>query len=241
MNKLTIETTQNVSIEYEIGSLGDRIVATLIDILILFGYYIFIAIVIGAITTHTYERGAAYYTLFIIFILPALLYPLLCETFMNGQSFGKRARKIRVIRRDGRPATFGNYLMRWLIGLIEVNFYGIIAIITIVLNGKGQRLGDIAAGTAVIKIRDKETITSTAFENVQEEYTPVFPAAAKLSDDDANTIRQVLQLPAMQNAYTMQDRLARKLKEYLNIQTTLNNETFLRTLLKDFNKINGRL
>lgn len=241
MDKITINTTQNVTIEYEIGSLGDRIIATLIDWLIIAGYCIFILIIIGNVSNHSHV-GSTFVVLFMLFLLPALLYPLLCETFMNGQSFGKRARKIRVVRIDGRQASFGNYLMRWLIGLIEISSCdGVIAILAIVINGKGQRLGDLAAGTAVIKIRNKETISSTAFENLTDTYVPVFSQAANLTDDDANTIRQVLQLPPLQNAYTMQDRLARKLKEHLKIQSTLNNETFLKTILKDFNKINGRL
>jgi uncharacterized RDD family membrane protein YckC len=240
MEKITIETTQNVSIEYEVASLGDRIVATILDGLIIFGYYITIMIILGLIGRSLFY-GGGFTILFIIIVLPVMFYPLLCETFMNGQSFGKRARKIRVIRMDGRQATFGNYLLRWLIGMVEINFYGIIALITIVLNGKGQRLGDLAAGTTVIKLRDKASISSTAFEKVEEVYTPVFPQAANLTDAEATTIREALQLKNSENQYIIIVRLADKLKSYLNIQTTMNNEAFLKTLLKDFNKINGRL
>jgi uncharacterized RDD family membrane protein YckC len=238
MDKLTIDTTQNVTIEYEIGSLGDRILATIIDVLILFGYYIFMAIITGILGQ---TLGKAFYILFLIIILPVLFYPLLCETFMNGQSFGKRARKIKVIRIDGRQASFGNYLMRWLIGLIEVNFYGVIALITIVINGKGQRLGDMAAGTAVIKLKPGESIGSTAFTQVEETYIPVFPQVSTLSDTDAGTIRQVLLLNDIENEYIIKDKLAAKIKDLLKISSILDSDTFLKIVLKDFNKINGTI
>lgn len=240
MDKITIDTTQNVSIEYEIASLGDRIVATLIDWLILLGYYIAYLIILG-IFGRSLFYGGGFVIIFLTLIVPMLLYPLLCETFMNGQSFGKRARKIKVIRMDGRQPNFGNYLLRWLIGMIEIPFYGVIAIITIVINGKGQRLGDIAAGTAVVKLRNKQSISSTAFVNVEDAYIPVFPQASNLTDAEATTIREVLQLKNSENQYIILVRLATKLKEYLKIETTLDNESFLKTLLKDFNKINGRL
>lgn len=238
MDKLTIETTQNVSIEYEIGSLGDRIVATIIDWLIILGYYIFIILVFGVMIG---GNTLSFIAIFFLVVLPAFLYPLLCETFMNGQSFGKRARKIKVIRIDGRQATFGNYLIRWLIGLVEVNFYGIIALITIVLNGKGQRLGDIAAGTAVIKIKARESIDNTAFENVDDSYVPVFPQAASLSDTDIALVRQVLKVDDPENYYIIKAKLVDKIKSVLNIESDLSHEAFLETILKDFNKINGRV
>jgi len=240
MDKLTIETTQNVSIEYEIGSLGDRILATIIDWLIIFGYYVAI-LILFRILSDTGGFGNSFFILVLIIVLPAFLYPLLCETFMNGQSFGKRARKIKVIRLDGRQPTFGNYLLRWLIGLVEVNFYGIIALITIVFNGKGQRLGDIAAGTAVIKMKARESISNTAFENVDDGYVPAFPQVANLSDEDIAIVRQVLKIDDPESYYAIKSKLVDKIKETLHIESNMDHEVFLQTVLKDFNKIHGRL
>lgn len=241
MDKITITTTQNVSIEYEIGSLSDRILATVIDLLILFGYFICIG-VINSIISSPFETVTWPIIVELILILPAFFYPLLCETFLNGQTLGKRARKIRVIRVDGKQPGFGNYLMRWLLWLVEIPFAcGIIAIITIVLNGKGQRLGDLAAGTAVIKIRENENIRNTAFENIHETYVPVFQQAGNLSDDEATLIRQVLNLKDEENKVNIQARLSSKLKELLKIDSALEDRIFLETLLRDFNRINGRL
>src|SRR5581483_576282 len=126
MDKITIETTQNVSIEYEIASLGERIVATILDRVIIIGYYIAYFIIVAIIGRSAFNEIGIVVIILTLF-LPVLLYPLLCETFMNGQTLGKRARKIRVIRLDGRQANFGNYLLRWLIGFIELYLFWFIA------------------------------------------------------------------------------------------------------------------
>jgi len=240
MEKIKIETTQNVDIEYDIASVGDRIVATIIDGLIMTGYILIVVLIMVGL------RGPGDWMLymFIVMYLPIIFYSLLCEVFMNGQSFGKRAMKIKVMRLDGRQPTFGNYLVRWVLRLIDVSlFSGIVALITIIVNGKGQRLGDIAAGTLVIKIRDKERISNTAFEKVEEAYVPVFPEAARLTDGEASTIKRVLKLKnnEVENITEIENKLASKLKAYLNIQSQYGDRQFLQILLKDYNMLNGKL
>lgn len=232
-DKLHVDTTQNVAIDYEIASLGDRIIATLIDMLIIVGYYI--------LAIFVFMKMVPSYITLIIMVLPVLFYPLLCEVFMNGQSFGKRTRAIKVIRIDGKQPTFGNYLMRWLLGLIEVNFYGLIAMITIAINGKGQRLGDIAAGTSVIKLKQRESISHTVFQNVDDSYVAVFPQAGNLTDKEAETIKKVLLLKDTDNYPELAAALAAKIKGILQIETSMQDEEFIEVLLKDFNKVHGRL
>jgi uncharacterized RDD family membrane protein YckC len=236
MERIKVETTQNVAIEYDIASVGDRIIATIIDMLIVLGYYIIIIIIYSYFVKANTPNGAFYF--FIPLLIPVIFYHLLCEVFMNGQSFGKKAMKIKVIRMDGRQPTFGNYLLRWVLRLVEEGF---IALITVVINGKGQRLGDIAAGTTVIKLRQNQPLTALSFQKVEENYIPVFPEAAQLTDADANTMRQVLRLRPEENQMALQAKLVTKLKEHLHIQSLLDNKKFLETLLRDFNKLNGRL
>lgn len=85
MQNITIQTTQNIDIEYELAGLGDRLVAYLIDVLIYSAYWIIMALFLQLAK---YEDGL----LFILMFLPILLYQLLCEIFLNGQSIGKRRR-----------------------------------------------------------------------------------------------------------------------------------------------------
>lgn len=235
MDRINVETTQNVAIEYEIASVGERILANLLDSLIIIGYFLLIAIVYSI--AFTFSKSTTGIVIMILLGLPVMLYNLLCETFMNGQSFGKRFRKIKVIRVDGNQATFGNYLLRWILRLIEVLPYGLIAIITIIINGKGQRLGDIAAGTMVIKLRDKQKLSDSAFGKTDENYAPVFMEARLLSDQDVALINQALWSSQAANRTLILEKLSTKLKAHLKIETKLNNEEFLRTLLKDFSNI----
>jgi len=242
MEKITIETTQNVHIEYEVGNVGDRIVATIIDLLIMLGYCLAVVIIFTNTLSHSFGPGTG--VLFFVLLLPVMLYSLLFEVFMNGQTPGKRAMKIKVMRMDGRQPGFGNYLMRWILRLVDIWMTdGVAALITILINGKGQRLGDLAAGTLVIKLRAKQQISNTAFERVDEKYVPVFPEATMLSDKDASTIRQVLNLTIndVEDIAILENKLADKLKTYLNVKTTLGDRQFLQTILKDYNMISGRL
>jgi uncharacterized RDD family membrane protein YckC len=239
MEKITIETTQNVNIEYEIASVGDRIVATIIDGLIMGGYFFVLFIIFINVIKPT-GFGPGFVIVLFLLYLPVILYSLLCEVFMNGQSFGKRAMKIRVIRLDGRQPTFGNYLVRWVLRIVD---NGVVALIAVVASGKGQRLGDMAAGTCVIKLRDKEQIRNTAFEAVEQTYVPTFPEVTRLTDKDASTIRQVLNLNPAEtfDIALIESKLAEKLKAFLSVQSSLGDRQFLQVLLKDYNMLSGKL
>lgn len=228
MDKIKILTSQHVTIGYELASIGDRILATLIDWLILLGGALILT-GLGSIFTYFNSNGSVV-IMFIIF-LPMMFYNLLSEVFLNGQTIGKRSRKIKVIRIDGTEPRFGNYLMRWVFRLIEVLPYGIIATITILINGKGQRLGDIAAGTTVIKIRAAKMINPVF---TPENYEPVFMEAANLKEHEFNLILSSLEDG---KPIHLQNMLAEKLKINLNIQTSLDDGTFLRTLVMDFNAL----
>ncbi|MFM8912399.1 MAG: RDD family protein [Flammeovirgaceae bacterium] len=101
MHTISVRTTQNVFIHYPLASLGDRILGYLIDLLINIIYFIaIIAIVINFDLKNSWVIGA-------VLVLPFLFYKLLFEIFMNGQTPGKRAMNIKVVRTDGTPATIG--------------------------------------------------------------------------------------------------------------------------------------
>ena len=113
MQKIKIQTTQNVAIEFVLAGLGSRILAYLIDSLIV-GVYL-IAVFWGYLSTIDSEPSTV---ILILLFLPSFLYHLLCETLLNGQSVGKRQMNIRAVRLDGSPPGFSAYLPRWLLRLI---------------------------------------------------------------------------------------------------------------------------
>src|SRR6185437_9472657 len=113
METITVHTTQNIDIDYEIGGLGERILARLID------YGVFVPFLFaGALLVEGFS-GAALGIYYIILLILFVFYDLLCEVFFNGQSLGKRVMKIRVISLDGARPKFSQYLLRWLFRLID--------------------------------------------------------------------------------------------------------------------------
>ncbi|MBA3901561.1 MAG: RDD family protein, partial [Bacteroidetes bacterium] len=172
--------------------------------------------------------------------LPVMFYSLACESFLHGQSFGKKIRKIKVVKVDGSEAGIGNYLLRWIFRVIEVLPYGVIAIIAILMNKKGQRVGDLAAGTTVIKIRENQTKAPFNFIPPEQDYIPVFSEAALLTDKELRLINQALQAKESENYHKVLGILAGKLKTHLNIQTKKYHEDFLTTLVKDYNSFHNK-
>ncbi|MFN8359684.1 MAG: RDD family protein [Candidatus Kapaibacterium sp.] len=234
MEYVRIDTTQNVAIDYEIASLGERILAYLIDLLVFVAYAITWFIIIDGLQG-SFDIGPA---IFLLLALPLFFYDLLCEILFNGQSFGKKAMRIKVVRLDGSQPTFGGYLLRWLLRLIEGGFtcYGAIAILVYLVNGKGQRLGDLAAGTTVIKLKPRVALTdvTAAHETHNEPYTPVYPQASHLSDKDAAIIKELLATSIRERNTAMLAALSSRVQELLEVHEIDDPEIFLKTVLKDF-------
>ena len=92
--------------------------------------------------------------------LPVFFYNLAFEILMNGQTLGKRALNIKVVRLDGTSPTIANYIFRFILWPIDVFLSGSIAITLISLTKNGQRLGDLAGGTTVVKLTQRGQVTS---------------------------------------------------------------------------------
>jgi uncharacterized RDD family membrane protein YckC len=231
MDNIRIETTQNVDIEYEVASVGDRILATLLDYLFFFAYILLIGVLAAIIGTDFFDSLAV----ITLIILPILLYDLLCETFLQGRSFGKIIMKIKVVKIDGTQATFGSYLLRWLLRIVDTKmFSGVIALVVILANGKGQRLGDLAAGTTVIKMKQKVQLSDTILSNVVPDYTLVFPQVSKLTDSDVAIIKDVMKVCLKSGNNEALSKLASKTKETMGVIVNLPDIQFLNTVLQDY-------
>ena len=228
---LQIETAQNVGVDYEVASIGERILAQLVDYAVYFVWILAVTAVLG-FATATGIRGSSTWIITGAMMLPVLLCPLLCEYFLNGQTLGKMALKIKVIRLDGSKATLSSYLLRWLLSIIDVGFFsGMIAILTIAINGKGQRLGDIAAGTTVIKTHPTIRLEHIMTPDLNPNYKPSYPGVVRLSDKDIRTIRKVL---ATNNGELM-DATMSKIEDLLGINSLETAAVFLQTIINDYN------
>ncbi|HRI21468.1 MAG TPA: RDD family protein, partial [Panacibacter sp.] len=123
MAVISIVTTQNIELEYDLASLGERIVATIIDLAILIGYFIVISL-FTSFSANLFEGGFEW--IYVFLFLPAAFYSLVSETFLNGQTVGKRVMGIKVISLNGNQASFAQYLMRWFFRLVDIWLFGFV-------------------------------------------------------------------------------------------------------------------
>ncbi|MGI4872349.1 MAG: RDD family protein [Janthinobacterium lividum] len=249
MATIRIQTTQNVSLEYEVASVGDRVLATLIDLLVVAAWgglwtFFFSKMADGSkadstpVDYHDPAQAVGYAIAILLLALgygPLLCYSLVCEIFFNGQTLGKKARNIRVVRLDGTPARLSDYLLRWLLRFVDIWLsWGLAAVLTIVLTRKGQRLGDLAAGSTVVMLKARSRLLpDLAAPLAPASYQPVFPQAAQLSDHDLALLRQLLSHALHQQNHQLLHSSATKIKTLLNLQSNLKDEDFLRTILRD--------
>ena len=233
MDNFHIETAQNVKIQQNVASANTRIGAFLLDMLIIAGYYAIILLIMNALGFSLDESLYVYYALL---SLPVFFYSLLFETLMNGQTPGKYIYKIRVTKLDGSKPTFGSFLIRWVLRLIDISLAsGSIALLTILLNGKGQRLGDLAAGTTVISEKTTISINDTIAVDLSQNYIPTFSQVTTLSDKDLQTIKELFLKAKRNDNHNTILKIHSKIIELTDITTDMNPVDFIDTIIKDYN------
>ena len=232
MDNFQIETAQNISINQNVAHITTRIGSYLIDALFIIGYYIILIFVMGMLNM---APSMKYMSIYMLLGLPAFFYSLLFEVLMNGQTPGKYFNNIRVVKIDGSKPTFGSYLIRWLLRIIDFTLAGgSVAVLTILLNGKGQRLGDLAASTTVISEKKRITLKDTIANDIDDNYTPVYSQVTLLTDSDIHTIKKVYNDAKKKRNHQVIMKLHIKVKELTNITTDQNPMDFIDTVIKDY-------
>ncbi|SDB45431.1 Uncharacterized membrane protein YckC, RDD family [Flavobacteriaceae bacterium MAR_2010_188] len=235
MSNLAINTAQNVNLDYKLIGLGERVVAFLIDGLILFTY---ISVVENLMTisdifsTDSWtQRG-----FLSLFMLPAFFYSLYCHVLFSGRTIGKKILNIKVVRFDGAPTEWYNLFVRWMLRLIDIwMFFASIGVLSILLSDKKQRVGDFAAGTVVISTKKKHKITSTILEDITDDYQPVFLNITQLSDKDVRLIKETFNISKRNNDFKTMTLLREKVSNVLGLDSSMYDQEFLDTILKDYN------
>ncbi len=234
---MRIQTTQNVEIDFEVAGLGDRVLAALLDYFLLVCY-----LIVAEIAKAAVESTAVA----VLLLLPYFFYFLVCEIFFNGQSIGKKARRLKVARLDGVQPTLGNYVLRWLLRFIDIDLtFGMAALLTVFISGKGQRLGDLAAGTTVIKVKPRLSLRDTIFARLDDDYTPTFHQVETLEESDIATAKDVLNTLATERkshtTYLLDTKMKTALENKMDLQSDLPPVEFLRTVIKDYNYVKGKV
>lgn len=228
-------TAQNVNIDINVASIWDRILAFLIDRLIMLGYVLFILVMVLGIAGNDLTTVPTY--LFGLLSLPILFYSLLFEVYNNGQTPGKKVINIKVVAIDGGEVTFGMYFLRWLFRLVDINILsGILAILVIGFNEKGQRIGDIVANTSVISEKENKIKKTLIHTHTQEGAQIFYNEAEALQPRDIETIQAVLQVKG-DKGFELKSELSAKLEEVLQVKKEGSSTQFLKTLVRDYNLI----
>lgn len=245
MDSIKISTAQNIDIDYEVAGLGERIAARCID---LAGFVVlyFLAVIIGLAASIS-QSAVGFIIVMIIFGVAFVFYDLLCELFMNGQTFGKRALKIKVISLDGTQPTFGQYILRWLFRMVDFGFpfgWGVVALISVAVTKNHQRVGDILAKTTLIKTTPRTPIENVAFNfSLPEEYEPQFKEVLHLSDRDIELIHEVLTGYYQTGNATLIYAMAAKTQERIvaSIPAGMNELQFLEAVMKDYKHLTSNM
>jgi uncharacterized RDD family membrane protein YckC len=166
-DQLNIETPELVAIEMPLAGIGSRFIALLVDYVIwiiglLFVIWIFAFLMPGlnAFNRLSAQWATAVY-LFLLFLFNWGYFTLF-EAFWNGRTPGKRIARIRVIQRSGRAIGLFESMARNFIRYIDqIPFFYAVGAIAIFVTRDHQRLGDLAAGTLVVRDRIEEAPTST--------------------------------------------------------------------------------
>ncbi|MDO1511762.1 RDD family protein [Maribacter confluentis] len=241
MNNLQINTTQNVNLNYTIVSIGERILAFLIDAFILYLYSMLVNL-IGDAIGYVYDDRWTQRGLVALIFLPAMFYSLLMHIIFNGRTVGKMLMKMRVVKIDGSPVHWSNYLTRWMLRLVDIwLFLGAIGILTILFSDRKQRLGDAAAGTVVISTKQKTKVSHTILEEVEDTYVPVFTNVTMLTDKDVRLIKETFRIAKKSNDYKTLKMLRDKVDSILLTNSELYDKPYLETVLKDYNYFTQQL
>jgi uncharacterized RDD family membrane protein YckC len=263
MPAIQISTPFNLSLDFEVAPLHKRILAYLVDLLILVVYswgirkfmYSFFDIPINTFWGTNFGYDIA------VVSIPMLLYALVCELSMHGQTLGKKVLGIRVMSIEGGEPTVSQYLLRWATRFFEwplvfgfvlpnfylvfqlffVGFFGVFVVVIIAVTKSNQRLGDLGAGTVVVDTRIKTHLHETVFVEIsQKDYMVQFPEVMKLTDRDINTIKSILDVASRKADYKLASSAADKIKNHLKIQSNLSPFDFLEKVLMDYNFISTK-
>ena len=231
MEQFQIETAQNIRISQNTAHLGDRMLAYQIDSFVIGAYTI---LVVWMLLSLEIDFGDLW-ALYLVLSLPAFLYYVLLETFMDGKTIGKGLMHIRVVKLDGSKPGFSSYFIRWILRIIDVVLtFGGLAVLTILIRGNGQRIGDIAAGTTVISERKRVSLKDTLLRELPEDYVPQYAQVTVFEDREMQTIKELYDQARRNGNHQIILSLSNRIKEVTQISTDSKPFDFVDKIIKDY-------
>lgn len=225
---IDFKTSHNIVVTGRLASVFERIGAYFIDMIVMmFLFYIIVLVFRNTIVTT-------------ILIIPAnILYSLLFEFFNNGQSIGKKVLKLKVVSLTGSIPSISALAIRWTFRLVDIVLSGsILGIVAISSSERNQRLGDLFANTAVIKLDNQYHVGLDSLEKMKEiEIEYKYPGVEKFNDDQMLIVKTALN--RLRDKYTYEndqllDELKDKISQLLNVNSNLDSKTFLTEVLREY-------
>ncbi|MFN8415301.1 MAG: RDD family protein [Cytophagaceae bacterium] len=236
MTTVSIRTSQNVVVEYEAATIMERVLAQIIDSIIMAftGFMLSLGLTMfeGVDSEIAYLIGVSIVMIF---------YTMLFELYNNGQSLAKKMLGIQVIRLDGQELKLNDVLSRWAFSFLDIYMtLGTLALFMVQLSNNRQRIGDLVATTTVIKLRASYHVS---LENVlsrksSEEYVPVYPGVTRLKEDQMVLLKSTIERYEKYKNEAHVDAvvlLAERVAEKLDMAVPKKNKLeFLKQVLKDY-------
>ena len=246
-DKLTIDTPEQIPLEFPLAGIGSRFLALALDSLIQsFGYLLVLLLL--AWFEPDLERiwpKASVWAVAVVVIIGFIIYSgyfAVFETVWNGQTPGKRAVRIRVIKDSGRPIAVYEAVARNVMRLID-QFPGIYAvgIISVFLSSRNKRLGDYVAGTVVVH---EGALTELQPAWQAEKITVAAPYnVAQISLADLELIETFLQRRydlALEVRHRTAEQISTRMQQKLQITSVVaSDEDFLEKLARERRDIAG--
>lgn len=137
--------------------LATRALAVFIDLVIVWTVYLALSLGLSAAVGSLDDAAVAAVRVALFLLVPVGI-PVAVETLSHGKSVGKLLCGLRVLREDGGPVRFRHALVRGAVGVIEIQlFFGVLACAASLISERGRRLGDLFAGTLVVRERVPDT------------------------------------------------------------------------------------
>jgi uncharacterized RDD family membrane protein YckC len=216
-----------------LASFGNRAAAFFIDLIVLFG-------LISCLNIFFLQLGSSTVFMYLI-LLPVMLFYTLCsEVLLDGQTIGKKAMGIKVVKLNGDPATAFDYLIRWAFRFLDIWVSaGSIAAMLISSSTYNQRLGCLLSGTTVIKKSSTRTFTLKDILSIQsiQNHIPSFPTVVQLSEQDMLFVKKVLERNKRyknESHRELLEKLADKIADIIGVNVQRDKEKFLKTILADY-------
>lgn len=230
MKSINIVTSHNITIEYELASVGQRMLAGSIDLGLYLTYCSIIWAVFNPIESLAYALtvlGAFHHYLF--------------EVFNRGQSLGKMAAKIKVVTLRGTTPTAFDLFLRWIFRLVDITFsLGSIAILTIFSSERSQRIGDILANTSVVQLSSgTKFLLDDIRASLNKDHAITFPQVTRYNDKEMlvvkDLIQRIKQAPENLALKSISKQLESKMKHQMDIlKQDLPTVSFLEKTLQDY-------